>query len=650
MSSSSASSSSSRAAAAAAAAARAAASGKSSADREREVKKQKETFLLFTRVLIKYLEQKDPMVHQQVKAIIKDCAERNKRHEKGYESVTSSMRSRLKRVVSENYWQRAEAYLRQLLSQKKGGSSGGGGIELPGSRPGGGAASGPGMPRSTMPSNTPATSSSSVSSQQQQQQAKAVSMRPPSSQQQPLQQSSRSRLPPAPSNAGMPPRSISTLRKDVTARAQALTKQSQQAQQAVQQQHQAQQQQPKTSSTSSASSSSSSNRQGPQSSAPASRAPAPTTKGKSTSKRSASTASKASQGGSSSTTPSSQRRTSGSTASAASAAAAAAAAAEQVEKVPAAILKEYNEYVETLDHAINLKDWTSTTLVLGQKTHATISEEQRQLLYRAPKPAPADDAYSFPRTGWSRKNLVSARNAWAKIRLREKKSHANPASTLALPLSTSTDGEPKTIPVTSWFNEEVAEEDGALAALSEGAQVYMKSILEKAVYCARQRQNVDGVRLWHSTVVSSSSSSSGSSSSSKNEPPPLALRLGCDVPRQVARTEANAALTCKRMEEALERQTDLPARKRVLDNETLEEANSMAEIALRPRLARGVDEAEIGAARANEIAGGKYATQPPLGRIPKRFKLEVIDFQNGQQLAMRPGRHRASVVSGAFSF
>ena len=68
----------------------------------------------------------------------------------------------------------------------------------------------------------------------------------------------------------------------------------------------------------------------------------------------------------------------------------------------------------------------------------------------------------------------------------------------------------------------------------------------------------------------------------QQEPPPLSLRLGCDVPRQVARTEANAALTCKRMEEALERQNDLPARKRVLDDETLEEATSMSEIALRP--------------------------------------------------------------------
>ena len=44
-------------------------------------------------------------------------------------------------------------------------------------------------------------------------------------------------------------------------------------------------------------------------------------------------------------------------------------------------------------------------------------------------------------------------------------------------------------------------------------------------------------------------------SSKDEDEPSLAVRLGCDVQRQVARSEANAALINKRMEEALERQT-----------------------------------------------------------------------------------------------
>lgn len=332
-----------------------------------------------------------------------------------------------------------------------------------------------------------------------------------------------------------------------------------------------------------------------------------------------------------------------------------AAATEPVDQIPPVIIKEYSENYELLDHAMNMKDWQSTPLVLGQKTRAMVSEEQKQLLYRPPQPSaakPQSDVFSFPRPGWGQENILSVRNAWAKIRLREKKFYGSTGSTLVVPTPS---GEKKAMHVTSWFNEDVNEEDGVLAALSEGTQAYIKSILEKAIYCARQRQNIDGIRLWHSQVINATSSSKNATSgngndNSKEDEPSLTLRLGCDVQRQVARGAANAALVNKRMEEALERQTDLPAQKRLLNQENLEEASSMSEISLRPRLARGVDEAEIEAARANEIAGGKFATEPPLGRIPKKAKLEVVDFQNGMQLVLRPGLHRASVVSGAFSF
>jgi hypothetical protein len=69
--------------------------------------------------LIKYLEQKDPNMHHQAKLIIKDCAERNKRQEKGYESVTAAMKKRLKKLVGEQYWKRAEVYLKHFLEQKE---------------------------------------------------------------------------------------------------------------------------------------------------------------------------------------------------------------------------------------------------------------------------------------------------------------------------------------------------------------------------------------------------------------------------------------------------------------------------------------------------------------------------------------------------
>ena len=74
---------------------------------------------MFTRVLIKYLEQKDPNMHAQAKAIIKDCAERNKRQEPGYESVTLSMKRRLRDLVGDHYWKKANDYLVHFIEQKK---------------------------------------------------------------------------------------------------------------------------------------------------------------------------------------------------------------------------------------------------------------------------------------------------------------------------------------------------------------------------------------------------------------------------------------------------------------------------------------------------------------------------------------------------
>jgi hypothetical protein len=82
------------------------ASGRTMTDQEREVllRRQKEKFLMFTRVLVKYLEQKDKNLHLKAKAVIKDCADRNKRGERGYESVTMAMQRRLKDLVGETYW------------------------------------------------------------------------------------------------------------------------------------------------------------------------------------------------------------------------------------------------------------------------------------------------------------------------------------------------------------------------------------------------------------------------------------------------------------------------------------------------------------------------------------------------------------------
>jgi len=338
--------------------------------------------------------------------------------------------------------------------------------------------------------------------------------------------------------------------------------------------------------------------------------------------------------------------------------------------------------------------------MMGQRLHAQLSDEQKNLLYSenmvpasAARPLPAltppTATSHHPWTGWSQRNVISARVAWARIRLPEQPRQNDNGSgagqppvsvgqgLLALPAAvptTKSSGSSTTTTISgsgstamtdtattashAWYNEDIAEDDLTLAVLSQGAELYLKSVLEKALHCARQRQNLDGIRLWHQQVMpnsipdSSSNASAGAGASSSSSPPrpPLSLRLGCDVGRQLARVAGNSALICKRMEEALERQEGVPARHRMLTTETMSHAQSMSDLALRPLLAKGVHDADWESKRRFEVLGGKETlSEPLLGRVPKKAKLEVVDFQLGMRFS-GPGRHRAEPWSGTFSF
>ena len=103
----------------------------------------------------------------------------------------------------------------------------------------------------------------------------------------------------------------------------------------------------------------------------------------------------------------------------------------------------------------------------------------------------------FALRGWGERNLVSPRVAWARVRRREQPTaeqrmrlkHLQPD---APPIMTMTTPE-----TTAWVHEQKAEEDPVLWLLSEATQIYVTQILQKALVCARQRQNLDGIRLWH---------------------------------------------------------------------------------------------------------------------------------------------------------
>jgi hypothetical protein len=331
--------------------------------------------------------------------------------------------------------------------------------------------------------------------------------------------------------------------------------------------------------------------------------------------------------------------------------------------------QEYHELMEHVDHAFGF-DWTVAGSILGESMYATLDEEQRRLVFDSIGSAASDrnesvsEGISFPLEGWSERNVISSRVAWARLRLESNKvtssgsTRANPVvggGLLGIPhvpgkkLITiendnttieSADASEPSVPV--WYNEEKAEEDAALAVLSEGAEIYLKAVLEKALHCARQRQNLDGSRLWYEQYTKPGESK-----------PALSLRLGCDVQRQMAQVAGNAAMTCKRMEEARVRQSNIPTRDVVFSSETLSQATSMSDLALRPKLGHAVEDADVAGKRHFEIYGGKNSrNEPPLGRVAKMAKLEVVDFQTGMAFApsKRGRRHQAATTASSFSF
>jgi hypothetical protein len=433
--------------------------------------------------------------------------------------------------------------------------------------------------------------------------------------------------------------------------------------------------------------------------------PSATTKGKKVTRRKSGDSSK---GTSRRTTPSSKQ---GTTTGAPPAAAVPVQVVTAMQPRPVIVEppREYEELMQLIDHAVDY-DWPSIGQLLGDKNDLNISEEERQLLYGDASPMPANvmtatanaaegtqtsedpeqatdkaKPVTLSQPGWGQKNVVSVRAAWAKIRLREKLKRESNASnsapavaggllTLPIPNEDSTAAIPKptTIAEGPWVNEETAEQDEALALLSEASQIYLKGVLEKAIHCSRQRQNLDGIRLWHQHYASieeepkpaprgpdgreeteeeKAKREEERQKRMKQNKPPLLLRLGCDVSRQVAQAQGNAALTVKRMEEALERQTDIPSRLRDLSPSAgLAEATSMNDLAMRPLLKEGAKKADYDAKRSFEIYGGKESKDPPFGRVPKQAKLLVDDFIMGSKLSQDGTYTKANDASCFLSF
>jgi hypothetical protein len=80
-------------------------------------KQQKRRFLVFTKILMRLLEKRDPSVYHNAQVVIHDCEQKKKRGEA--DSVLECMRAPLKDVVGPEYWHEARAYSKDVLYTKK---------------------------------------------------------------------------------------------------------------------------------------------------------------------------------------------------------------------------------------------------------------------------------------------------------------------------------------------------------------------------------------------------------------------------------------------------------------------------------------------------------------------------------------------------
>ena len=79
---------------------------------------QKKKFLLFIKILFKYLDKSDPEIRDEAKAIVSDCTRRNRLGDPLYASLMDSIDSRLRGHVGEMHWRRAHMYMQHYAKRE----------------------------------------------------------------------------------------------------------------------------------------------------------------------------------------------------------------------------------------------------------------------------------------------------------------------------------------------------------------------------------------------------------------------------------------------------------------------------------------------------------------------------------------------------
>jgi hypothetical protein len=84
-------------------------------DNDKMTTDQKRLFIVFTKVLLRYLQKKDPVAYLLARQTIREAVDHERRSTASNTCPVSRMKRRLEVLVSKEHWKKAEDYLLQKL-------------------------------------------------------------------------------------------------------------------------------------------------------------------------------------------------------------------------------------------------------------------------------------------------------------------------------------------------------------------------------------------------------------------------------------------------------------------------------------------------------------------------------------------------------
>ena len=81
---------------------------------------EKEEFMEFTKILMKYLQLMNPSLCKKAQILLVQCSDNHRRQVNGYENLSvTSLRQRLRNLVGDAYWARVEAHHKRYMQVQR---------------------------------------------------------------------------------------------------------------------------------------------------------------------------------------------------------------------------------------------------------------------------------------------------------------------------------------------------------------------------------------------------------------------------------------------------------------------------------------------------------------------------------------------------